>query len=111
MYPLYSYRIKFVLFFSSVSGSVTPAAFPASMDLSIQAMFLPRTRMICMPSSSFFTSSGHCPCTMFQYWEDTTGICVIIKYLFSWSRVAVVPALLAEAMAAPGLWAAALLPE
>ena len=39
------------------------------------------------------------------------GICEIMKYLFSWSRVAVVPARRAEATAAAGLWAAYAPPE
>ena len=58
--------------------------------------------MTASPSSSRRTSSGVVPWTMFQYREETTGIWLMVKYLFSWSRVAVVPARRAEATAAPG---------
>ena len=33
---------------------------------------------------------------MFQYLDDITGISDMVKYLLSWSNVAVVPALLGE---------------
>jgi hypothetical protein len=39
---------------------------------------------------------------MFQYCDEMTGICDIVKYLFSWSKVDVVPALLADTTAAAG---------
>ena len=42
------------------------------------------------------------PWTMFQYREETTGIWAYSRYLFIWSMVAVVPALLADTTTAPG---------
>jgi len=39
---------------------------------------------------------------MFQYLDEITGISDRVKYLLSWSNVAVVPALLAETIAAAG---------
>ena len=44
------------------------------MQPSSQAMFRPSTRMICIPSSSWRTSSGVLPWTMFQYREEGMGI-------------------------------------
>ena len=43
-----------------------PAALPASMDFNIQAMFFPRSLMVCRPSLSFLTSSGVNPWVMFH---------------------------------------------
>ena len=43
------------------------------------------------------------PCTMFQYFEDTTGIDEIVKYLLIWSNAAVVPPLRALTIPAAGL--------
>lgn len=45
-------------------------------------MLRPRTRMVCNPSASCFTSSGFAPWTMFQYREVMIGICIRPKYLF-----------------------------
>lgn len=59
--------------------------------------------MTCKPSKSCRTSSGVKPCTMFQYDEEMIGIWQMLKYLFNWSKVAVVPARLAETTAAAGL--------
>ena len=47
-----AYRMKLVLTRSSGMGGSTPAALPASMHLSSQAMFRAKVRMICMPSAS-----------------------------------------------------------
>ena len=55
------YLIKFVRARSSFSGRQTPAAFPASIERSSQAMFFPNVRMICIPSASWRTSSGVFP--------------------------------------------------
>src|SRR5574344_499441 len=79
-----------------------PALSPASLHFSMKAMFLPTTLIVCMPSRSCFTSSGVLPCTIFQYLEETIGICEIEKYLLIWSMVDVVPALLADVTAAAG---------
>ena len=81
------------------------------MHRSSQAMSLPRLRMICMPSLSCRTSSGVLPCTMHQYWEDTSGMWLMVKYFCRASSEAVVPALLAETTQAPGLWERAAEPE
>lgn len=62
----HGYRMKFVLIFSSVFGSSTPAFFPASRHFSIHAIFLPKTCIIWSPSASRFTSSGVFPCTIAQ---------------------------------------------
>ena len=51
---------------ASGGGKEIPACFPASMHLQSQAMFRPRARITCIPSSSFFTSSGLLPWTTFQ---------------------------------------------
>ena len=37
----------------------------------------------CLLYTSCRTSSGVFPCTWFQYWEETTGMELIVKYLFS----------------------------
>ena len=66
-------------------------------------MLRPRVRMTAMPSSSLRTSSGVLPWTMFQYREETMGIWLMVKYLFSWSSAAVAPPRRAETTAAPGL--------
>ena len=58
-----SQRIKLVIIWGSYSGACTPARWAAWRHLSIQAMFLPRVRMVCMPSRSCTTSSAVLPCT------------------------------------------------
>ena len=47
---------------------------------------------------------------MFQYCEETTGICEIVKYSLSTFSADVVPARRAETTAAPGLCAKRLPP-
>ena len=64
-------------------------------------MFRARVRMVCLPSPSCSASPGFIPWMLFQYWLETTGILEIVKYLFSSSKVAVVPARRAQAMLAP----------
>lgn len=64
---------------------------PASLHFKNHAIFRPSVRMTCMPSRSSLTSSCVLPCTMFQYREEMTGISAQVRYLFSWSKVAVVP--------------------
>ena len=102
--------MTFVRTGGSGSGVVMPAARPISMHLSSQAILRPSVRITCMPSRSCRTSSGVLPCTMFQYFEDTTGIQLMVKYLFSASSAAVVPPRRAETTAAPGLYRSALPP-
>ena len=64
--------------------------------------------MICMPSRSCLTSSGVVPCVAFQYWDDTTGMLEMVKYLFSRSKAALAPPRRQLTMAAPGLYANAM---
>lgn len=48
---------------------------------------------------------------LIQYWLDTTGIQLMVKYLFNWSKAAEAPPRLQLTMQAPGLpWDMALLP-
>jgi hypothetical protein len=61
-----AHRMKLVKTRGSGAGGLTPARFPASMHVRRYAMFLPSTRMVFKPSSSFWTSAGSLPCTMFQ---------------------------------------------
>lgn len=100
--PIQDYLIKFVRIRLSSSGSFNPIFSPRFLQLMKNAILFPRVRMVCNPSRSCRTSSGQAPCTMFQYCEVTMGICMRPKYLFIWSQVAVVPALLAEITAAAG---------
>ena len=101
--------MKFVSVGTTASGAFID--FAASLHFNKYAMFHANTLMFCIPSSSFKTSSGVFPCTMFQYLPETTGISFIIKYLFNWSNAAVVPALLALTMAHPNFNLNALLLE
>ena len=78
--PDHSGLIKFVIVGVSRSGSGTPAALPASMHLMSQAMLRARVRIVCRPYRSWRTSSGVFPWTWFQYWEDTIGMLVMLKY-------------------------------
>lgn len=57
--------------------------------------------MVCMPSGSLSRSSARLPWTWFQYWEDTTGMLQIVKYLFRRSKDAVAPPLRHETTHAP----------
>ena len=59
-------RIKFVQAPVSACGGSMPAARPASMQRSIQAMLWPRLRMICRPSASSATCAAFEPCTIGQ---------------------------------------------
>ena len=59
--------------------------------------------MVCRPSRSWRTSSGVLPWTWFQYWEGTTGMLEMVKYLFSWSKALLAPPRRQETTAAPGL--------
>ena len=56
-----------------------------------------------VPSSSCLTCSGVLPCTIFQYFDDTTGIDEMVKYLLTWSNAAVVPPRRALTIPAAGL--------
>ena len=94
--------MKFVSIGSSHFGYSTPIRVAISLHFKKKAMFRPNVRIICIPSKSCLTSSGVFPCTIFQYCEETMGIWDIRKYLFSWSNVAVVPALRADTTAAAG---------
>ena len=67
----------------------------------IKFYFLARVRMVCMPSSSRTASPGAPPWTEFQYWLEATGMPLMVKYLFSWSKVAEQPPRLATATDAP----------
>ena len=61
--------------------------------------------MVCMPSASCAASPGALPCTLFQYWEDTTGMFKMVKYLFRRSKLALAPPRRHTATAAAGLYA------
>ena len=67
----------------SCSGKVIPCSIAISLHFRKKAILLPRIRMVCIPSTSFLTSSGFVPCTMFQYLEETIGICISAKYLLT----------------------------
>ena len=60
-FALNNYRIKFVPTLGSSSGNVIPASLPACMDFKSQAIFLPKVRIVCIPSKSCCTSSGVFP--------------------------------------------------
>ena len=64
-------------------------------------MLRARVRMVCSPSASSFASPGAPPCTLFQYWLETTGMPLMVKYLFSSSKVAEQPPRRATAIQAP----------
>ena len=55
-------------------------------------MLSPSVRMVCIPSASCVASPGSRPCTLFQYCDDTTGMLLIVKYLFNLSNVALTAA-------------------
>ena len=95
--------MKLVMTGFSLTGSGIPAARPASIHLRSHAMLRPSSLITCIPSSSWRTWSGVLPCTMFQYFDETTGIDEIVKYLLIWSNAAVVPPLRALTMPAAGL--------
>ena len=93
--------IKLVDSGSSLSGRSTPSAFNA---FSIHAMLRARVRIVCKPSASFSASPGMRPCTLFQYCDGTTGMLLIVNYLFKRSNVALAPPLRHTATAAAGLY-------
>ena len=70
---------------------------------SSHAMLSPSVRMVCIPSASCVASPGSRPCTLFQYCDDTTGMLLIVKYLFNLSNVALAPPRRQTATAAAGL--------
>ena len=80
--------------------------FPESMpqayrDFIKKAMFRARTRMVCIPSPSSSASPAAPPWTLFQYWLEATGIPLMVKYLFSSSKVAEQPPRRATVTLAP----------
>jgi len=83
-----SYRIKFVMMPGSLSGIGCPPFFRL---FSTHTMLSPKVRIVCNPSASCEASPGRRPCTLFQYWELTTGMSFIVKYLFNRSNVALAP--------------------
>ena len=66
-----------------------------------KAMFRARVRMVCSPSSSCWASPRSRPWTEFQYWLEATGMPLIVKYLFSSSKVAERPPRRATTTLAP----------
>lgn len=94
------YRIKFVIIPGSLSGCGWP---PFFKFFNIQAMLFPKVRIVCKPSASCDASPGLRPCTLFQYWELTTGMQLMVKYLFRRSKVALAPPRRHTATAAAGL--------
>ena len=80
-----------------------PALRPASMHCSSQAMLSPRGRMICRPSASCTASSALLPWMEFQYWEETTGMRAMVKYLLRRSKEALAPPRRQLTTAAAGL--------
>lgn len=76
-------------------------SFPSAMLFMRNDMLRARVRIVCSPSSSLRASPGTSPWIWFQYWLDATGIPLMVKYLFSWSKVAEQPPLLATATEAP----------
>lgn len=55
----------------------------AAMHRTSQSRLRASWRMVCSPSASCAASSGHAPCTIGQYCEETTGMFEIIGYLTS----------------------------
>ena len=94
------YLMKFVPTRFSFSGSPM-ASFPKAMLFTRNATFRPTVRMTCSPSASCAASCALLPWMLFQYWLDATGIPEIVKYLFSWSNVALAPPRRQETTAAP----------
>ena len=80
MYKFRAYEIKLVAIHGSCGGRGRSVC---AMLLSRYAILFPSVRMVCIPSRSRLTSSGVNPWVEFQYWLDTTGICMMVKYLFS----------------------------
>ena len=64
-------------------------------------MFRARVRMVCLPSSSRSASPGARPWMEFQYWLEAMGMLVMVKNLFSWSKVAEQPPRRAHTTLAP----------
>ena len=64
-------------------------------------MFRPSVRMVWRPSLSWRTSSGVLPYTMFQYWLLAMGMPEMVKYLFSTSKLEVLPPRRQDTTAAP----------
>ena len=64
-------------------------------------MFRASVRIVWSPSASLRASSAEKPCILFQYWLEATGIPLMVKYLFSTSKEAVLPARRQETTAAP----------
>ena len=83
-----SHRMKWVGVHGSGSGTASP---PCFKFFNIQAMLRPRVRIVCSPSMSWEASPGKRPCTLFQYCDGTTGMLLMVKYLFSRSNVALAP--------------------
>ena len=100
LFLFFSYRMKLVLNGLSCSGCPSSPTFSLRI---IQAMLRPSVRIVCMPSSSCAACPGVWPYTLFQYWELTTGIFRIVKYLFRRSKAADAPPLRHTTTLAPGL--------
>lgn len=100
--PRRRYRMKLVTIRGSGSGRCSDANNPA---FNTRAMLRPSTRMTCKPSSSCRASPDTRPCTLFQYCDETTGIFVMVKYLFSRSNAALAPPRRHTTTAAAGLYA------
>ena len=64
-------------------------------------MFRARVRMVWRPSASWAASPGRRPWMLFQYWLEATGMPLMVKNLFSSSKVEDRPPRRAAATAAP----------
>ena len=91
--------MKWVGVHGSCSGMGSP---PCFRFFNIHAMLRPKVRMVCSPSMSCEASPGVRPCTLFQYCDETTGMLLMVKYLFSRSKVALAPPRRHTATAAAG---------
>lgn len=94
------YRIKLVLCASSFSGRPY-FSFPRAMLFIKKVIFLANVRIVCKPSASWLASPCALPWILFQYWLYATGILEMVKNLFSSSKVALNPPLLAATTLAP----------
>ena len=71
------------------------------MDFIRKAIFLAKVRIVCRPSASSSACPGAPPWTLFQYWLEAMGMELMVKYLFSSSKVEEQPPRRATATLAP----------
>ena len=93
--------MKFIGCHGSRSGKLGS---PVWIFLSSQAMLLAIVRMVCNPSVSRAASPSDLPYTIFQYYEETTGMFIIWNGIFRVWKAAVAPPLRHTHTAAAGLF-------